>query len=174
MQHKAIDTPPIMVTGGTATIAQPSPDVLVLKPVGLRILGIGFLVLPGLFLFFLSKEYLTTHVNPAKWWFWVLPFIFITIGLFLFGRSKTVRFERLTKTMKYGEQLQPWSNIISVQVISGGIPTASSYGEVFQLNLVLRSNPEPRLNLAVQRDYTSALLMARQLADFLQVPLTEK
>ena len=157
------DTTPLSVWGSEIALVLRSPELLVIKQIGLQFIGVGFVVIGALFLYVLFQR--TPHLG----WPWVVALVALVIGLLVLGRMKAIRFDRATKKLTYGFKTIPLENIGSVQLLYAHILARGK--KYHQINLTLCGTSPERLNLALQPNYTSAFLKARELAEFLNVPL---
>jgi hypothetical protein len=73
-----------------------------------------------------------------------------------------------------GSVTRPLQDILAIQLISGGMQKSEDgQYETFQLNLVVHDDGAPRQNLIEHRELRGVQTMARQLADFLSIPLLD-
>ena len=167
MKKHVVDTAPLRTVGGEVDVQQPTPDVLVVTQIGLKFMGGMAVVLGGLMIYVLPKG------HPRLCAPWIVSAVAIIIGVFMLLRGKTATFDRMARRMKRSRQILSFDDIVAVQLLYAGMG-ARSYIRYHQINLVLRGEPPTRVNLAVQPNYTSGLLKARQIAEFLNVPVEDE
>lgn len=117
----------------------------------------------------------------------VLPFVLLhglgSIALFLSGLYLLLDLGRTTFDRAAGQWTvhhpfaeavsRPLDHILALQLISGGVQKGDNgERETFQVNFILHGS-EPRENVAEHHDGNHIQLLAKKLADFLQVPLVD-
>jgi hypothetical protein len=103
---------------------------------------------------------------------------FLLSGFYLvfdLGRTTFDRAEgQWTDHRVSGSVTRPLQDILAIQVISGGVQKSEGGDyETFQVNLVVNDADEPRQNLIEYHELRGVQQMARQLAEFLAVPLLD-
>jgi hypothetical protein len=106
------------------------------------------------------------------------------IGMSLRVLTQTVRFDKAAGTVTRrwllkGTDVRSLQEIVAVQALDAGLVTVSggrgsSRVHLFQINLVLEFPPGFRVNVCTEPDEPSIRTAARELADFLGVPLVEQ
>jgi hypothetical protein len=173
--------------GPPATLAQPAPHALVIKPqarVYRRILAFFVAGLAGLTAFGTAAAFpqLRPRLIPLlgdrlPTWLLALLACFSLLWLLLwrfdilFG-ARRVRFDTGTGRMTVGplwsRQCRALSTILAVQLLKGD-PV-----NLYQINLALDDGNTPRMQVALAEDRAWAQHVGKRLADFLEVPLVDQ
>lgn len=165
------------------TLAQPSSDLLVVKPsVGDRLFSFTFVflgsvaIVVGLAATFGLIKVIGASPTTFGLCFAGIGLLFAGIGLAMLFRSKTFDFDRQRGILTVGKQTWRFAEIMAVQLLFGGRHSSDECGSyaTYQLNLVFKDAEKTRMNICNHDDLDWTRKTAAQLAEFLEVPLLDQ
>lgn len=181
----SVEAAPLPVLGSStrmATLAQPHPDVLLIKASAFcRLFLTPYVGVPLVISGSLCWNFGQIAQEIGRWgavFVCLAPWALLPMVLAFW--PPRFQFDRCQGLMTYGRpwsvQTRPLADILAVQVIFGGRHQSSDSGgyNTYQLNLVFKDPPRSRLNLSNHSDRQWTQEAGRRLAEFLKVPLLDQ